>query len=64
MNKNCFVSWSGGKDSCLALYKAMEQGYNVKKLFTMFSYLKILYTYNMVRSISRDSKLEIVEYLS
>ncbi|MBU5484084.1 diphthine--ammonia ligase [Clostridium sp. MSJ-11] len=37
MNKNCFVSWSGGKDSCLALYKAMEQGYSVKKLFTMFS---------------------------
>jgi uncharacterized protein (TIGR00290 family) len=37
MNKNCFVSWSGGKDSCLALYKAIEQGYNPKKLFTMFS---------------------------
>ncbi|WP_027626439.1 diphthine--ammonia ligase [Clostridium lundense] len=37
MNKNCFVSWSGGKDSCLALYKAIEQGYTPKKLFTMFS---------------------------
>ncbi len=37
MNKNCFVSWSGGKDSCLALYKSIEQGYNPKKLFTMFS---------------------------
>ncbi|KAJ50543.1 uncharacterized protein (TIGR00290 family) [Clostridium tetanomorphum] len=37
MNKNCFVSWSGGKDSCLALYKAIEQGYVPKKLFTMFS---------------------------
>ncbi|MGF7060481.1 diphthine--ammonia ligase [Brassicibacter mesophilus] len=37
MQKNCFVSWSGGKDSCLALYKALEQGYNPKKLFTMFS---------------------------
>ncbi len=37
MMKNCFVSWSGGKDSCLAFYKAMEQGYSPKKLITMFS---------------------------
>lgn len=37
MNKNCFVSWSGGKDSCLALYKALEIGYKPKKLLTMFS---------------------------
>lgn len=37
MNKECFVSWSGGKDSCLALYKAMESGYEPKKLLTMFS---------------------------
>lgn len=37
MHKNCFVSWSGGKDSCLALYKAIEQGYDPKKLFTMVS---------------------------
>lgn len=37
MNKNCFVSWSGGKDSCLALFRAMSQGYKPKMLFTMFS---------------------------
>lgn len=37
MNKNCFVSWSGGKDSCLALYRSIEQGYIPKKLLTMFS---------------------------
>lgn len=37
MDKNCFVSWSGGKDSCLALYKAIDKGYNPKILFTMFS---------------------------
>ncbi len=37
VDKNCFISWSGGKDSCMALYKAMEEGYNPKKLFTMFS---------------------------
>lgn len=35
-DKNCFVSWSGGKDSCLALYKAKEMGYKPIKLFTMF----------------------------
>ncbi len=37
LNKNCFVSWSGGKDSCLALYKAIESGYEPQKLLTMFS---------------------------
>lgn len=37
MNKICFVSWSGGKDSCLALYKAIKLGYEPKKLLTMFS---------------------------
>lgn len=37
MDKSCFSSWSGGKDSCLALYKALDQGYNIKRLLTMFS---------------------------
>lgn len=36
-NKRCFVSWSGGKDSCLALYKAIQQGFEPLLLFTMFS---------------------------
>jgi diphthine-ammonia ligase len=36
LSKNCFVSWSGGKDSCLALFKAKKYGYNPVKLFTMF----------------------------
>ena len=31
-----FCSWSGGKDACLALYKALEEGYNVELLFTTF----------------------------
>ena len=35
-NKNCFVSWSGGKDSCLALFKAKAMGYTPVKLLTMF----------------------------
>lgn len=30
-----FVSWSGGKDSCLALYRAINSGLEIKFLFTM-----------------------------
>ncbi|MFA5096954.1 MAG: diphthine--ammonia ligase [Candidatus Omnitrophota bacterium] len=30
-------SWSGGKDSCLACYKAMQQGYDVKMLLNFIS---------------------------
>ena len=37
MNIGCFSSWSGGKDSCLAVYKVVEEGYSIKKLLTMFS---------------------------
>ena len=36
MKKHVFSSWSGGKDACLALYKAIEQGYSVDLLFTTF----------------------------
>lgn len=35
-NKKVFCSWSGGKDACLALYKAQEEGYDVDLLFTTF----------------------------
>jgi uncharacterized protein (TIGR00290 family) len=34
-NTRCFCSWSGGKDSCLALYRAMECGLRCEALFTM-----------------------------
>ncbi|MTI67559.1 MAG: diphthine--ammonia ligase [Firmicutes bacterium] len=36
-NKSIFCSFSGGKDSCLSLYKALEGGANLKYLFTMFT---------------------------
>ena len=42
MDKNCFVSWSGGKDSCFSLYKAIKMGYNPVKLLTMFGTEKII----------------------
>lgn len=35
MNNNIFCSWSGGKDSCLALFKAIRKGYTPKALVTM-----------------------------
>ena len=34
--KGFFSSWSGGKDSCLALYKAIQQGGRPRRLLTMF----------------------------
>lgn len=35
MKKNCFCSWSGGKDCCLALFKSIQAGYLPKALLTM-----------------------------
>lgn len=30
-----FASWSGGKDSCLALYRMTQAGHTCASLFTM-----------------------------
>lgn len=35
--ENVFVSWSGGKDCCLALHRALENGYKVKCLASMMT---------------------------
>ncbi len=38
--KNCMkvaVSWSGGKDSCFACYKAIQEGHDVSQLLIMMS---------------------------
>ncbi|MBC7228797.1 MAG: diphthine--ammonia ligase [Actinobacteria bacterium] len=32
---NAFSSWSGGKDSCHALYRSLREGHVVRALFTM-----------------------------
>lgn len=37
MNNSFFMSWSGGKDSALALYKAQQAGLNISHLFTMIA---------------------------
>lgn len=34
--KKAFCSWSGGKDSCLALNRALKSGYDVRYLLTVF----------------------------
>ena len=34
---NLVVSWSGGKDSCLACYKAIQNGYQVRYLLNFIS---------------------------
>jgi len=36
MNRKAFCSWSGGKDSCLALDRAIKNGYQISRLLTMF----------------------------
>ncbi len=36
-NLKVAASWSGGKDSCLACYKVMERGYEVKYLLNFIS---------------------------
>ncbi len=36
-NLKVAASWSGGKDSCMALYKAIEEGYKVKYLLNFIS---------------------------
>ena len=35
--KKVIVSWSGGKDSCLACYNAMQSGYNISYLLNTIS---------------------------
>jgi diphthine-ammonia ligase len=36
-NLEIIASWSGGKDSCLAFYKAMKRGYKIKYLLNFIS---------------------------
>lgn len=37
INSMTMASWSGGKDSCLAYYKAIKKGYDVKRLLNFVS---------------------------
>lgn len=53
-NRNFFCSWSGGKDSCLALYKAIKEGGYPLRLLTML-------VENGERSRSHGLHLEILK---
>jgi len=52
--KSIFCSWSGGKDSCLSMYRTIKQGAIPKLLFTMF-------TENGIRSRSHGLHIDIVK---
>lgn len=53
-NEPFFCSWSGGKDSCLALYHAIQAGGQPKCLFNIF-------TENGRRSRPRNLSLEVLQ---
>lgn len=65
MKKYSFISWSGGKDSCLALYKSIKMGYIPKKLLTMFSKENNISTaHRLKKEIIREQALSIgLEYV-
>lgn len=64
MNKNCFVSWSGGKDSCLALYIAKERGYKPVKLLTMFGMEEISSSHRLNEKIIKAQAESIgIDYI-
>ncbi|MDD3014113.1 MAG: diphthine--ammonia ligase [Candidatus Gastranaerophilales bacterium] len=52
--KPFFCSWSGGKDSCLSLYRAIKRGAKPELLFTMF-------TENGIRSRSHGLHINLVQ---
>lgn len=52
--KKAFCSWSGGKDSCLALNRAIDFGYEITHLITMFDE-------SGIRSRSHGVSLEVMK---
>ncbi len=50
-------SWSGGKDSCFALYKAMKEGHQVQNLLTMMQD-KSTSNFHMISSQLLDAQSE------
>jgi len=52
--QKAFCSWSGGKDSCLALDRAIENGFEITHLLTMFDETGL-------RSRSHSVSLEVMQ---
>ena len=53
------ASWSGGKDSCLACYKAIQEGYDVSNLLIMMSGPNVS-NFHLMRSDMLDAQSEAV----
>jgi uncharacterized protein (TIGR00290 family) len=53
------VSWSGGKDSCFACYKAIQEGYDVAQLLIMMSN-KNTSNFHMISSALLDAQSQAV----
>ena len=54
------ASWSGGKDSCLAYYKAMQQGFEVVNLLTMMM-SETKSNFHMIPSGILDAQADAIE---
>jgi diphthine-ammonia ligase len=53
------ASWSGGKDSCFACYKAIQEGYDVSKLLIMMSDPSKS-NFHMIRSDMLDAQSQAI----
>ena len=53
------ASWSGGKDSCFACYKAIQDGYDVSQLLIMMSDLTKS-NFHMIRSDMLDAQSQAI----
>ncbi len=56
---NIIASWSGGKDSCFACYKAIKEGYDVSHLLIMMSD-QSKSNFHMIRSDMLDAQSQAI----
>ena len=54
------ASWSGGKDSCFACYKAIQEGHDVSQLLIMMSDPSVS-NFHMIRSDMLDAQSQAIE---
>jgi diphthine-ammonia ligase len=59
MNMKVVSAWSGGKDSCFACYKALQEGHEVSNLLIMMSDPSIS-NFHMIRSDMLDAQSQAI----
>ena len=59
---NVVSSWSGGKDSCLACYKAMKSGYRVGYLLNFISNQYKRCCFHGIEADLLDLQAELIRY--